>query len=229
MITDAPLLTMRRDFPRPPADELAAFGNVPTGHVIDALGGRGALDYRIKPLAPPASVLVGVALTCHAGPADNLALFAALDAARPGDIIVAASDSFTATSIVGDLLMGMANNRGILGLVTDGMARDVVGILGVGLPVYCAGVTPNSPDRNGPGRVGLPVVLGGVRVESGDIVIGDGDGVVIVPRAEAAAVISKLDGVRAAEAALEAKVKAGLEIPDFVRAILDSGRVVKVP
>lgn len=229
MITDAPLLTMRRDFPRPPADELAAFGNVPTGHVIDALGGRGALDYRIKPLAPPAAVLVGVALTCHAGPADNLAVFAALDAARPGDIILAASDSFTATSIVGDLLMGMAKNRGILGLVTDGMARDVVGILGVGLPVYCAGVTPNSPDRNGPGRVGLPVVLGGVRVESGDIVIGDGDGVVIVPRAEAAAVIRKLDGVRAAEAALEAKVKAGLEIPDFVRAILDSGRVVKVP
>ncbi|MBA3519550.1 MAG: RraA family protein [Rhizobiales bacterium] len=229
MINDAPLLTMRRDFPRPSPDEVAAFANVPTGHVIDALGGRGALDHRVKPLAPPAAVLVGVALTCHAGPADNLALFAALDAARPGDIIVTASDSFTATSIAGDLLMGMAKNRGILGLVTDGMVRDVAGILGVGLPVYCRGVTPNSPDRNGPGRVGLPVVLAGVHVAPGDIVVGDGDGVVIVPRAMAGEVIRALEAVRGAEAALEAKVKAGLEIPEFVRAILDSNRVLEIP
>lgn len=227
MIKDSPLLTIRRDFPRPAPADVAAFAGVPTGYAIDAMGGRGALDYRIKPLAPAGSVMVGVAITCDCGPADNLALFAAMATAGPGDILVAATDAFTATAVTGDLLLGMAKNRGVAGLVTDGLARDLAGILGVGLPVYCAGITPNSPARNGPGTVGLPVVLGGVAVEPGDIVIGDNDGVVIVPRGEVRTVLNRLADVRAAEAALEAKVKAGLEVPDFVQAILASDRVTE--
>jgi len=103
-----------------------------------------------------------------------------------------------------------------------------VGVLGVGLPVYCAGVTPNSPVRNGPGTVGLPVVIGGAAVESGDLVLGDRDGVVIVPRGQIGQVLERLADVRAAEAALEAKVKAGLQVPDFIQAILDSDRVVEI-
>jgi 4-hydroxy-4-methyl-2-oxoglutarate aldolase len=228
MIKDPPLLTMRRVFERPSAAEIASFANVPTGHVVDAMGGRGALDYRIKPLARVTSVMIGVAITCHCGPADNLALFAALAAAGPGDVLVAATDAFTGTSITGDLLMGMARNRGLAGLVTDGLARDVVGILGVGLPVYCAGLSPNSPARNGPGSVGLPVVVGGVAVEAGDIVIGDDDGVVVIPRPEANSVLMRISDVRAAESALEAQVKAGLDIPDFIRSVLASNRIVEV-
>lgn len=227
MIKDPPLLTIRRDFPRPSPAEIAAFAGVPTGHVIDAMGGRGALDYRIKPLAPATSILVGIAITCHCGPADNLGLFAAMATAKPGDILIAATDAFTATAVTGDLLLGMAKNRGVAGLVTDGLARDLAGILGVGLPVYCAGITPNSPARSGPGTVGLPVVLGGVSIESGDLVIGDNDGVVIVARRDVSTVIKRLADVRAAEAALEAKVKAGLEVPDFVQSILASDRVIE--
>jgi 4-hydroxy-4-methyl-2-oxoglutarate aldolase len=227
MIKDPPLLTIRRDFPRPSPAEIAAFAGVPTGHVIDAMGGRGALDYRIKPLAPATSILVGIAITCHCGPADNLGLFAAMATAKPGDILIAATDAFTATAVTGDLLLGMAKNRGVAGLVTDGLARDLAGILGVGLPVYCAGITPNSPARSGPGTVGLPVVLGGVSIESGDVVIGDNDGVVIVARRDAGTVIKRLADVRAAEAALEAKVRAGLEVPDFVQSILASDRVIE--
>jgi 4-hydroxy-4-methyl-2-oxoglutarate aldolase len=226
MIKDPPLLTIKRDFARPAPDVVSAFAGVPTGYAIDAMGGRGALDYRIKPLAPATSVLVGVAMTCHCGPADNLALFGALAAAKPGDILVAATDGFTATSVTGDLLLGMAKNRGILGLVTDGLVRDLTGILGVGLPVYCAGITPNSPVRNGPGTVGFPVVLGNVAVESGDIILGDNDGIVVVPRNQADIVLKRLTEVRAAEATLEAKVKAGLAVPDFIQAILTSDRVV---
>jgi 4-hydroxy-4-methyl-2-oxoglutarate aldolase len=228
MIKDPPLLTIRRDFARPAPADVAAFANVPTGYAIDAMGGRGGLDYRIKPLATASSVLVGVAITCHCGPADNLGLFAAMATARPGDILVAATDGFTATSVTGDLLLGMAKNRGVKGLVTDGLVRDLAGILGVGLPVYCAGITPNSPVRNGPGTVGLPVVLGGVSVESGDIVIGDDDGVVIVPRADIGTVLNRLSDVRAAEAALDAKVRAGLEVPDFIQRILASDRVIEM-
>ena len=229
MIEDPPLLTIRRGFARPPPATVAAFAGLPTGHAVDAMGGRGALDYRIKPLAPMTSVMVGVAMTCHCGPADNLALFAALAAARTGDILLAATDGFTATSIAGDLLMGMARNRGLLGLVTDGAVRDRAGILGVGLPVFCAGVTPNSPARNGPGTVGLPVVVGGTAVDSGDIIIADNDGVVVVPRSRADSVLARLPAVRAAEAALEARVKAGLEVPDFIKAVLASDRIVEVP
>ncbi|MGE3872228.1 MAG: RraA family protein [Parvibaculaceae bacterium] len=228
MIKDPPLLTIKRDFPRPGPHEIAAFARIPTGYIVDAMEGRGALDHRIKPLAPAPSVLVGTAITCHCGPADNLGLFAALATAQPGDILIAATDAFTGTSVAGDLLMGMARNRGLLGLVTDGLARDLAGILGVGLPVYCAGLIPNSPARNGPGTVGLPVVIGGVAVASGDVVIADNDGVVIVPHGRIGAVLERLPAIRTAEAALEAKVKNGLEIPDFIQSILASDRVARM-
>ena len=227
MIKDPPVLTIRRDFPRPRPETVKAFAGVPTGYVVDALGGRGGLDHRIKPLAPQTAVLVGTAMTCHCGPADNLALFGALAIAAPGDILVAATDAFTATAVTGDLLLGMARNRGLLGLVTDGLVRDLTGILNVGLPVYCAGVTPNSPARGGPGTVGHPVIVGGVAVAPGDIIVADNDGVVVVPQEKTETVVLKLPDIRAAEAELDAKVKAGLDVPDFVRAILDSDRIAE--
>jgi 4-hydroxy-4-methyl-2-oxoglutarate aldolase len=225
MIVDPPVLTIRANFPRPTRKTVDGFVGAPTGNVVDAMGGGGAIDYRIKPLEPVSKVMVGVALTCNAGPSDNLALFGALSAAKPGDILVAATGGYTGAAVTGDLLLGMARNRGIVGFVTDGMVRDIVGILGVGLAVYCAGVTPNSPARNGPGTIGEPIDLGGVRIESGDILIGDRDGVVVVPRGKAAAVLKTLADVRTAEAAFEEKVKGGLEIPDFILAILASNRV----
>lgn len=225
MITDPPALTIWRDFRRPDKSILAAFAGQPTGFVVDAMGGRGALDYRIKPLVPLSRPVVGVAVTCDCGPSDNLALFGALDVARAGDFLVAATDGFTGAAVTGDLLLGMAKNRGVAGFATDGLVRDLPGILAVGLPAFAAGVTPNSPARTGPGTVGLPVVVGGVPVSSGDIIVGDVDGVVVVPAERAAQVIAALDAVRTAEAALDAKVKAGLQIPDFVRSILDSDRV----
>ena len=124
--------------------------------------------------------------------------------------------------------MGMMRNRGVAGFVTDGMVRDIAGIVAVGLPCFCAGVTPNSPVRNGPGTVGLPVVVGGVAVESGDVVIGDADGVVIVPRAAFAAVTARLAAIRRAEAELDARVKGGLTIPEWLDEFVASGRIREV-
>ena len=229
MIDDPPLLQVRRNFQRPKDSDLAALAGLQTGYITDAMGGRGALDHRIKPLAPLSRTMVGVALTCHCGPGDNLALLGALHAARAGDVLMVATDAFAATAVTGDLVMGMARNRGIAGLVTDGMARDVAGILGVGLPVFCAGVTPNSPARNGPGHAGLPVVMGGVSVEAGDVIVADNDGIVVVPQRMLGEVIARLPAIRAAEAELEAKVKAGLEVPGFFEAVLASGRVREIP
>jgi 4-hydroxy-4-methyl-2-oxoglutarate aldolase len=229
MIEDPPLLQIRRNFRRPADRDLAALAGLQTGYVTDAMGGRGALDYRIKPLAPLARTMVGVAVTCHCGPADNLALLGALHAAKAGDVLMVATDGFTATAVTGDLVMGMALNRGVAGLVTDGMVRDVAGILAVGLPVFCAGVTPNSPARNGPGEVGLPVVLGGVAIESGDVIIADNDGVVVVSQGRIAEVLTRLPAIRAAEAELEAKVKGGLDVPGFFQEVIGSGRIREIP
>lgn len=228
MIEDPPLLTLRRNFPRPTPGQLAALTGVATGYAVDAMDGRGALDFRIKPVDDKAAAFCGVALTCHAGPADNLAVFGAIEAARPGDVIVIATDGHTGTAVVGDLVLGMARNRGVVAMVTDGCVRDLPGIRGVGLPCFAAGVTPNSPARNGPGTVGLPVVVGGTAVGSGDIVIGDGDGVVVVPLALADAVAERLPAIREAEAALEAKVRDGLAVPDFITGLFADGRVREI-
>ena len=228
MIVDPPVLTIRANFPRPEASLVAAFAGAQTGNVVDAMGGSGALDFAIKPLEPASKVMVGVALTCNCGPGDNLALFGAMSIAEPGDVLVAATGAFKGAATSGDLMLGMALNRRIAGLVTDGLVRDIAGVLAVGLPVYCAGVSPNSPARNGPGTIGEPVDLGGLRIEPGDILIGDRDGVVVVPRARAAAVVEVLATVRTAEAALEAKIVAGLEIPEFVEALLNSDRVLRI-
>lgn len=228
MIGEAPALTIRRNFPRPDAALLAGFAGAQTAHVCDAMGGRGAIDHRIKPVFPVTGTIVGTAVTSDNGPSDNLAVMAALAIARPGDVLMAATDSFAGVALVGDMFMGLARNCGTAAVVTDGMVRDVPGITAAGVPLYAAGVTPNSPAGKGPGTVGLPVVVGGIAVDAGDIVIADQDGVVVVPLSRAAQVLKSLAEVRAAEAALEAKVKGGLKIYDSVRAILASDRVANI-
>lgn len=228
MIKDPPILRIRRDFPRPLLTLVEAFTGAMTGHVVDAQGGSGALDWRIKPLGNRPQGFCGVAVTCDCGAADNLALFGALEIVKPGDVIMVATGGHMGCAVTGDLLAGMAKNCGAAAIVTDGAVRDIPGLLDVGLPVYCAGVTANSPVRNGPGTVGLSIIIGGIAVASGDIIVGDADGVVVIPFHQAADVARQLAGVRSAEASLEAKVKAGLRMPDFIAQILSSDRVERL-
>ena len=191
------------------------------------MDGRGAMEHRIQLLEgfPKEIRLLGTALTCHCGPGDNLGLFGAVAEAQPGDVIVAATDSFEGTCLTGDLLMGMARNCKVAGLVTDGLVRDVKGIRHVGLPVFCRGVTPNSPVRNGPGTVGFPVVVGGVQVESGDIIAADSEGVVVIPQKELARVLQRIPEIQSAEKRTEQAVAEGLEMLDSVRELLNSDKV----
>ncbi|MGE3741063.1 MAG: RraA family protein, partial [Geminicoccaceae bacterium] len=93
------------------------------------------------------------------------------------------------------------------------------------LPVYCRGITPNSCVRSGPGTVGLPVVAGGVHIATGDLVVGDADGVVIVPRARLGEIASRLDAIRTAELAAEERVRGGQTIMGDIEALLASNRV----
>ena len=185
------------------------------------------MDHRIRLLEgfPKEIRLLGTALTCHCGPGDNLGLFGAVAEAQPGDVIVAATDSFEGTCLTGDLLMGMARNCKVAGLVTDGLARDPEGIRQVGLPVFCRGVTPNSPVRNGPGTIGFPVVVGGVKVESGDIIAADSEGVVVIPQKELARVLQRIPEIQSAEKRTEQAVAEGMKMLDSVRELFNSDKV----
>lgn len=227
MIKDPPVLDIARQIKRPPKEIVEGFRNAPPSFVTDAMGGRGAMDHRIKPIGKASSFL-GVALTCWCGPGDNLALAAAIAQCHPGDVLVAATDGFTATGVIGDLLMGIAKNRGAAAVVTDGMVRDADDIEALDFPCFAAGLTPNSVVRNGPGTVGLPVQCGCVTVASGDIVLGGRDGVVVVPQLRAKLVLEELAAVKEAEAAMLAKVRGGLKEVGFITDLLASDRVRRV-
>jgi 4-hydroxy-4-methyl-2-oxoglutarate aldolase len=227
VIGDPPLLVIANPAGRPGEKLLAQFRDTPTSFIADAMGGRGALDWRIKPVGK-AIPFVGVALTCDCGPADNLALCAAVAQCQPGDVLVAATDGFMGTAVVGDLLLGIARNRGAAGFVTDGLVRDQADIEGLKIACFAMGATPNSPARSGPGSVGLPVQCGGVLIASGDILIGDRDGVVAVPRARAGEIIANLNAIRDAEAQMLTKVRGGLTEVEFLAEILASDRIRRV-
>lgn len=214
-MAEAPTLTIRRDWPRPSDADLAAFRDAPTGWVVDAQGRRGALHHGIRVLTRAARIL-GTALPVWSRGRDNLAPYAALAFARPGDVLVIATEDYEAASVTGDIMVGMARNAGVVGVVTDGVVRDVPGLDAVGIPVFARGVSPNSPQKDGPGTIGLPVAIGGMAIGPGDLILADGDGVVVVPFATIATVAAALDEVRAKEAQMDAAVQAGVKQPGWL-------------
>ncbi len=226
MIDNPPALTIHRGWKRPDPALVARFRGAQTSHLVDAMEGRGALDWRIKPLDPVSS-FVGPALTAYAYPADIVAMFGAIAEAEPGDVVVLACDAFTGTSNFGDLAAGMMRNKGVAAFVTDGLARDRAGILATGLPTYCMGITPNSAALNGPGTVGAPVTLGGMHVRPGDVIVGDGDGVVVVPGDRLEQVLATLDRVRAAEVEMERQVRGGLTLTEAAKRLVAAARIVE--
>ncbi len=225
MATKETALTIRRNFPKAAQELVKKFSNLPTGNVCDAQGRVGALDYRIKPISETFQ-FCGTALTVDSGPRDNLAAWAALDIAKPGDVILITTGGHLDSSVAGDLYVGMAKNAGVAGIVTDGVVRDLPGINAVGIPVFARGICPNSPWKNGPGSVGLPIVIGGVAVNAGDIVVGDQDGVVVVAQQRAAAVADGLKAVLEKEKNMEAAVKGGLTVPAWLKEAYDIKGVV---
>jgi 4-hydroxy-4-methyl-2-oxoglutarate aldolase len=212
-------LTIRRDWPRPDAKTLAAFKDAPTGFVVDAIGRAGALDHRIRPVWKGPH-FVGSALPVWTTARDNLAPYAAITFAKPGDVMLIATGAYEGAAVIGDVVVGMMRNAGIAAAVTDGLVRDVQGIAEVGIPVYARGLTPNSPFKHGPGTIGLPIAIGGQAVEAGDLVVGDGDGVVIVPRWRIAEAAAELAAIRDKESGMDALVKSGATSPSWLAARL---------
>ena len=222
-MSQTPAVTIYENFTRPAADVVKQF-EVPTGYITDLQGRRGALDCGIKPMFEfPA--IAGSALTVKTVPDDNLAVFAAMGVAQAGDVLVVATDNWTGSAVIGDLGAAMFNNSGVVGVVTDGAARDVAGISQVGLPVFARGLTANSSQKNGPATVGAEISIGGVIIRSGDIIVGDRDGVAVMPQDKIPEALEGMQAVRAREARLEERIAAGMTMPDWVKEFLAGERV----
>jgi len=168
--------------------------------VADALDGLGlhdqAMAARLRPIVP-AMRLVGRAHTVltadvYERPADPYRLeIAAVDALAPGDVLVAATNGSERTCFWGELLSTAAVARGAVGCAIDGYCRDGLRIAAMGFPVFCTGFRPvDSSWRSTVVAYGDPIECGGVRVEPGDVVVGDFDGLVVVPRARLAEVVA---------------------------------------
>jgi RraA family protein len=134
--------------------------------------------------------MIGSALTVRTRPGDNLMVHKAIDLAEPGEVIVVDAGGDLTNAIIGEIMTTLAQSRGVAGFVIDGAVRDVDALAASDFPVYARGVTHRGPYKDGPGEINVAVTVGGQVVAPGDIVVGDGDGVLAVPRSEAAQVAS---------------------------------------
>lgn len=180
-------------FDRVSKDQVARAKEIASTILADVAGRRGALDGRIKPVSPAMRVC-GPALTVEVRPGDNLMIHAALVLARPGDVIVVDGKADTTCALMGELMCTHARAAGVAGVVIDAAVRDVTELKAAPFPVFACGSNPNGPTKRIGGRIGHTISVGGVAVAAGDLVVGDEDGVVIVPKADVEQVLT--DGLK---------------------------------
>jgi len=159
---------------------IEAYRKLESATVHEAAGRIGAVRSCIKPLHRGMKV-VGPALTVKCHPMDNLMLHKAIEIAEPGDVIVAVTGGYAEGGYWGDLMAGSAMARKIAGLVIDGGVRDSEDIINMGFPVFCRGTCIRGTVKRNLGLVNHPILLGDINIEPGDLVLGDDDGVVVVP------------------------------------------------
>lgn len=183
---------------RAPAALIKQFRGVVVAHLSDSMN-RLPAAAGLRPMHKSGQLL-GQALTVRVPPGDNLMVHKAIDIALPGDVIVVDAGGETTIAIIGDIMSSLAARRGLAGMVIDGAIRDSAELAQSRFPVYARGVTHRGPYKNGPGEINVPVSVGGMVVGPGDIVVGDADGVVAIPLADAPAVL-KLARAKAKEEA----------------------------
>src|SRR4051812_28896704 len=170
-----------RDFDRVSPDLVRQAAEFQAAILADVNGRRGALHGRIAALRPRMK-LAGPALTVDVRPGDNLMIHAAIALARPGDVLVIDGKGDQTAALMGTIMMTACKQLGLAGVVIDGAVRDSLEIDEMDYPVFSVGTNPNGPTKNVPGRIGHPVCIGGVTVRSGDLVLADADGVVVIER-----------------------------------------------
>jgi 4-hydroxy-4-methyl-2-oxoglutarate aldolase len=215
-----------REFERVPADVVRQAGEYQAAIMADVAGRRGALNGRIRPVSKHMK-MAGPAFTVEVRPGDNLMIHAAMMMAKPGDVLVIDGKGDLGAALMGTIMMTACKQLGLAGVVIDGAVRDTLEIEEMGFPVFAAGANPNGPTKNVPGRIGHPVSVGGVTVRSGDFVLGDADGVVVVEREKIAALVPQAAKKVADESARIAAIKKGDTEAKWLAAALRTAGVLK--
>lgn len=180
------------------------FKNVSTTAISDVLKGTNNLDSSIKPLKEDYKI-IGEAFTVQLAVGDNLYLLKALKEAKPGDILVVDVKGDTYRAIAGDFVVGMMQTLKLGGLVVDGAIRDLIDIRNLNFPVFVKGTTVASGSKKGPGHTNIPISCGGVTVQPGDLIVGDVDGVVVIPKNDTQTVLQKAHEKEVADEVREEK------------------------
>ena len=197
-----------RNIERADAATVDQLGSAGTATVHEAIGRRGYLGPELAPIQRDVRV-GGSAVTVLSHPGDNLMIHAAVECCRPGDVLVVAVTAPSTHGGFGDLLATSLMARGVRGLVMDAAVRDTMDLREMGFPVWTRHVSCQGAVKNTPGSVNVPVVMGGVAIHPGDIVCGDDDGVVVVPRDEADWALEKTNERLSREAGTRARLEAG--------------------
>lgn len=192
MVAPRPGFKIARTFERADPRMIEQFRGLASANISDVQGRQNTFDARIKPIYAPMEPLCGPAFTVKARPGDNLLATKAIHMAQPGDVIVISGSYDMALSVWGGVMSAMARKKGIAGVLTDGLVRDVAETRAAGLPVFSIGLTPVGPTKEGVGQMGLPMACGGVLVNPGDIIVGDEDGAVVVRQEEAEEVLARV-------------------------------------
>jgi regulator of RNase E activity RraA len=182
-----------------------AFAQIPSAIISDNLNRMVAAGPSVRPMHK-GGTLAGTALTVKTRPGDNLMIHKAADIAQPGDVIVVDAGGDLTNALIGELIISHARSRGVVGFVVNGAVRDMDVIAVDDYPVYGAGVSHRGPYKDGPGEVNVPIALDGMVIAPGDIVIGDLDGVVCIPREEAESVLAASRAQQEKEAGIQAAI-----------------------
>jgi RraA family protein len=182
------------DVPTIDAEVIKRFAALPVANISDAMERLGVVDPRVRAIWPCARI-AGTAFTVLTRSGDNLFIHKALEVVQPGEIIVVNGQGDESRALLGDLIGARAKARGVAGFVIDGAVRDASGLAEIGMPVFARAVSPAGPYKHGPGSLGKAIAVGGVVVAPGDIIVGDSDGVVVVPRADALSVLTNAESI----------------------------------
>jgi RraA family protein len=205
-----PGFRIREKINRPRPETIAALGAFDAPAISDLMNRLYAMTPAIKNLTDPNLRLLGPATTVKCYPGDNLMVHKALDIAEPGDVIVVDTSGQQNTAVLGDLVSTKARHRGVAGFLVDGLVRDIAGIRMLGdFPVYARDVTPIGPLHRGPGEINFPISAGGIVVQPGDVIVGDSNGVVVVPQDIVEEMVRRLTAQQAAESDYTAAVARG--------------------
>jgi regulator of RNase E activity RraA len=199
---------VRTNVPRAAPELVDRFRGQATSNIADAMGRFHFMDFGIRPRSGLS--LCGVAVTVDARPGDNLMVHKALEVAQPGDVVVVNTNGNTTSAVFGELMCRTAVGAKLGGIVVDGAIRDVDAITALGFPAFSRALCAGGCDKDGPGEVNSPIACGNTVVMPGDIVVGDADGVVVVPREEAEDVLGLVAALVERERARVAEIDRGL-------------------